>query len=114
MLTKDERALLGSTIEMLDRLYDRDSTVAEVLSVLVATSSMLGRTELHAAFEDSVLRLREVVASDASPDRKRDLGCGATDDLRKLVAEKLHFDAKENPRQRHKFGPANGRGGPTG
>jgi hypothetical protein len=114
MLTTDERALLDHTIEMLDRLYDRDSTVAEVLRVLVATSAVRGRTELYAAFEDAVLRLREVEALDASPERKRGLGCDATNHLRKLVADELRCDVKENPRQRRELDQASGRGGPTG
>src|ERR1700733_14962841 len=112
MLTKDQRTLLKNVLEALNRLFDRDSTVVDVHALLVATATPLHGSGLASAFESPTRQLRDILQSDALPDRKRDLALDATDDLRKFVAEELRRDAIENPKGRHALnrGVARGRG----
>ena len=100
VLTNDERILLENVLESLDRLFDRDSTARDLSLLLVATSMALHREELAVAFEEPMRQLSEVVRSKLLPDPKRDLALKITDGLRGFVAEQLHDDKKENPKQR--------------
>ena len=105
MLTKEERNLLEKVLDSLDRLFDKESTVADVHSLLVSTVTALHGGELIVHFENPVRGLWDVVQSDALPDRERILGLEATDNLRKFVAKELRRDAMENPRRRHVHRP---------
>jgi hypothetical protein len=89
MLTKDQRTLLDNVFESLNRLFDRVSTVADVHALLVATAIAMRGTQLADAFEDPIRQLNPIVRSNATPDRKRDLGLADNDGLRRFVAEQL-------------------------
>lgn len=101
MLTKDERTLLDNVLESLNRLFDRVCTASDVHALLVATALALRASTLSSEFEEPIQQLNQILRSNESPDRKRELGLGATDGIRKFVAEQLRQDRSENPKRRH-------------
>lgn len=101
MLTKDEGTLLENVIEALNRLFDLDSSAADIHALFFATSRAFRGTRLCPPFEAPIHKIEAMLRSQELPDKKCDLALEITDELRKFVAEELRADAKANPRQRH-------------
>jgi hypothetical protein len=102
MLTKDQRILLEQVFDAPNRLYDSESTVADLHALLVVTAIALRGNPLGAAFEAPVQRLQELVRRKHDPAPvKRRLALNATDELRRFVGGELDRDQVENPKQRH-------------
>ncbi len=101
MLTKDERTLLTNVIEADNRLFDRQSGVADMHGIIFATSRALSGTHFSPIFESTVAELARIIRSTESLDRKREDALNATDGLRKFLSEQLPQDQIANPKRRH-------------
>lgn len=105
MLTKEERTLLENVVEATNRLFDLDSTVTGVYSLLVATATAFHESEFAPAFVGPIRRLGELVRSGTPADEKRSSALNALDDLRTCISQELHRDAIDNPKRRHDVNP---------
>jgi hypothetical protein len=88
-LPERERLLLEDALDAHDRLWDQESSVADVWKLYAATAEALRGTPHHAAFEPAVAVLADLMRSRLPADEKWSRACGSTDDLRKYLARQL-------------------------
>jgi hypothetical protein len=101
MLSRDHRKLLENNLDGLDRLFDREVAAVDTRALIFATSKAFTGDELSPVFEVAIRELDKIVRSDSTREEKQDLALVVTDELRKLIAQRLELDAMENPKQRH-------------
>jgi hypothetical protein len=84
-----ENQLLENTLDALDRLYDRHSSVLDLWALLFATAEALRATRHFSELEEPVAELLAVVRSGLSEEVQRDRALAITDRLRHYLAELL-------------------------
>jgi hypothetical protein len=84
----------------MDRVFDKKSTVADLLAILFATGQALGDSGFRSELETAVDELKEAIGSHSSEDQRRGVALRVTDKLRRLVADELRRDEIENPKRR--------------
>lgn len=85
-MTKREELLLSSALDALDRLYDGDSSVIDVQSLLLATGEALRGTVHFPYLEGPATELLAVTRSLETREAKRDRALRITDELRHYLA----------------------------
>lgn len=86
-MTKREELLLSNALDALDRLYDGDSLVIDIQSLLLATSEALRGTTHFPHLEGPAVELLAVTRSSGTREEKRDRALDITDDLRHYLAQ---------------------------
>ena len=91
-------------LDDLDRVYDWDCSAAELYTILISAAGALNDSRFATAFQLAANEVGKVAALRLSKDEERSLAIERTDGLRRLIAEELRLDKKENPKGRHQWG----------
>jgi hypothetical protein len=86
-MTTIEDELLENILDALDRLFDREMYVIDLLALLFATAEALRTTRHYEELLNPTNELREVVRSGATRDAQRDRALHITDKLRHYLAD---------------------------
>lgn len=81
-----ELRLLDGVIDALDDLFDRKTTVAAVHRIIFATCEAMKGSEFAEIAQPVLPELLKIINSNDTPEQKRDLALGATDNLRLFIA----------------------------
>jgi hypothetical protein len=85
-MTSSDTKLLEDALDGLDRLFDCDSSVADISALLAATRDALRTTEHEAAFERPIAQLDVIAKSGVPEEDKRVEALIATEKLRHYLA----------------------------
>ncbi|HWL08206.1 MAG TPA: hypothetical protein VNQ76_07375 [Planctomicrobium sp.] len=91
-MTTREKILLENVLDALDRLFDRQSSVVDIQSLLLATSEALSSTCHEPLLRTAERELQTIIRSTTSEEERRDRALLVTNDLRIDLAQKLPID----------------------
>ena len=91
-MTKLERTLLEHILDSLDRLFDRENSLADVHDLLVASHAAMADTVHATTLKESIEKTRFVLRAETSPEGKREKALAATDPLRSYLSRILDGD----------------------
>lgn len=90
-MTDDEKKLLNNILDSLDRLFDNESKLIDIHSLIFATSKALTKSQHFSILDETSKDLEEIVWLNLSASNERTEALNATNKLRLYLSEILDF-----------------------
>lgn len=90
-MTNEEIKLLDNILDSLDRLFDRESRLVDIHTLIFATSKALSKTQHLSILNETCNNLEQIASLNLNADNETVEALKATDKLRHYLAKILDF-----------------------